>query len=77
MNNVNHFHAAIKQCNCQGNKVSGMPDLILNLPNDRMLSFNSSEYFIYPTHKNTTQAVEALFGLEILNYNTTDANGHP
>ena len=51
-------------CPTQGFKVLGMPNIDVNLKNTRLFSFNSTEYFIYPTTKNSTQPVQATFGLQ-------------
>ena len=70
------YEAQMKVCTCEGNKVAGMPVVELVLGQDRMLQFNSSEYFMYPTHKNTTSNTEAMYGLTVLQI-VQDEQGTP
>ena len=41
-----------------------MPIIDVQMKNRRRVQFNSTEYFIYPSIKNSTQPVEAVFGLQ-------------
>lgn len=64
---------ALRLCMSSGNSISGMPDIQLYLTNGRVLSFSSSEYFIYPTIKALTEPILGIFGIQLYNldYNGT------
>ena len=50
-------------CPSSGTSTPGMPTLILQDTNGRQFSFDSSEYFIYPTHWSTTSPTQSLAGI--------------
>ena len=49
------YKFSILKCPCDGVKVDGMPTLMLRLKDNFMFSFNSTEYFIYPSHGNNVK----------------------
>ena len=46
-----------------------MPEIVLSLKNKHDLKFTSSDYFLYPTHKDSTAAIKSKFGLSYGFYN--------
>ena len=51
--------------NCQSGSdyVPGLPEFVLNIGHLQMFTFNSSEYFIYPTQNIFDTPFKAIFGL--------------
>ena len=62
-----HFRIAYISCYSQGMETPGMPTVELILYNNMKFKFSSSDYFVYPTTKAMTGAVEGLFGIQVYN----------
>ena len=60
------LNSTLKQCVCQGDKVSGMPKIIMKTRNN-LFNFDPKDYFLFPTAILTTKATSAWFGLEWIN----------
>lgn len=61
------FRIAYISCYSQGMETPGMPIIELILYGNMKFKFTSSDYFIYPTTKPMTGAVEGLFGIQVYN----------
>jgi hypothetical protein len=44
-----------------------MPSIVLVTEDNRVFNFNQSDYFLFPTAKNTTRQKKSWFGIEVIN----------
>lgn len=51
-------------CGSVQKSINGFPEIVLKLKDNREISFNSNEYMIYPTHKNSTTPIRGFFGFD-------------
>jgi len=52
-------------CPSNGIVTPGMPTIILSDSAGEIFSFDSSEYFIYPTHRDNTEAIKGSLGVQL------------
>ena len=66
----NEIFDQIKYYGCPANGIStnGMPTIILKDREKELFEFNSSDYFIYPTHLNSTSAIQSQLGIQIFHH---------
>ena len=66
---ISEFPYYFVNCQCNGKQVEGMPEIVLSLRDKKQLRFTSQDYFLFPTHKDSTSAVNSKFGLSYGFYN--------
>jgi hypothetical protein len=60
---TDRFLAVEMLCGSSGRSVSGYPEIVFLLVDNREVSFTSSEYMIYPSHTESTMPIRGMFGL--------------
>ena len=69
----------LKYCTASGSTIPGMPNIILVTNSDiignsvaKIFKFSPTDYFIYPTHKQSqTQAIKGIYGLQMNSHGST------